>query len=309
MILSTSIGQAKLAKSEKLDVFSIGVNLMPANTLGLFLQENKPLEIERAKQLFQKKGGNIETWQAREKSLLSISLCPNFSSCGARGGRNCLLGSGQNWMSQTSKVAKTMLYILHRDIFFEKISKEAKRHMKNRKEKTISGRFNLLSDIPSASMKFHNIMLGIAESEKKTYHAYEYTKLSYSIWQNKISEYNGKFRIVFSVNKGGGGEFSNNQARKDISTIAREATPFLANNQSIAIIVPDKQKEDCIKYAADLGFSAIDGDEHDIRTLDPERSIVFLSAKGMLRAEHKKENSFTDVFELSEVYDLLQEMK
>jgi hypothetical protein len=310
-ILSTSEGQAKLEKSVALNVFSMGVNLMPANTLGLFLREAEESEIQKARNLFERRGGDLALWDERKEGFRTLSLCPSFSTCGARGGRNCLLGSGQNWMSQASKVAKTMFYLLHREMFFSTIEKEGKTIFR-KKGMSFSGRFNLLSDIPTASMRFHNMMYDLAGD--RTYLAYEYTKLPYSTWGKKIDEYNNKagresIRIVFSVNKGGGGAGSNNREVKTLWDSAHEAAQYIHNDQSIAIIVPNSEKTNIMQKTEEDGWIVVDGDEHDIRTLDKPRSIVFLSAKGMLRKESRKENTLTDVFSGDEVASLLSKMK
>lgn len=313
-ITSNSQGQYKLAKGlNELNIYQFGVNLMPAMTMGLFLLEATESEKDKAFQLFIDHGGDISQVFEKTEELINKNLCPAYSTCGKNGGKNCLLGSGQNWMTQASKVAKTLMFHLHPDIFWAKIEKEVKTKV-CKVNSEIGGRFNLLSDSPKDAVQFHNLINSLAEQENKVYSGWEYTKLSFDIWQRAISKLNQdvNFRLVYSVNRGGGDKKSSNKNRLTNIEIAQRIQPFISQGQSAAIIITNMKgdKEQALQLVENKGLSVVDGDLHDVRTLDKPGSLVLLNAKGMLRTHYKKvglEN--TDVFDITQLSDLCDKIK
>ena len=308
-ITSNSQGQYKLAKGlEELNIFQFGVNLMPAMTLGLFLEEASDKEKNKAFQLFTQHGGDTTLLFDKLNELKNKNMCPAYSSCGKNGGKNCLLGSGQNWMTQASKVAKTLIYHLHQDIFWHKLESEVKTKVWNQ-ESEFGGRFNLLSDSPRDAVKFHNLINNLAEQANKVYSGWEYTKLSFDTWARAISQLNSavNFRLVYSVNRGGGDKKSINKNRISNTEIAQRIQPFIAAGHGAAVIITNMKgdKEKALQLVESKGLSVVDGDIHDVRSLDKPGSIVLLTAKGMLRTHYKKvdiEN--TDVFDIASLSDL-----
>ena len=308
-ITSNSQGQYKLAKGlEELNIFQFGVNLMPAMTLGLFLEEASDKEKNKAFQLFIDHGGDISQVIEKQEELKNKNLCPAYSTCGKNGGKNCLLGSGQNWMTQASKVAKTLMFHLHQDLFWAKIQKEVKTKVYNQNSE-FGGRFNLLSDSPRDAVKFHNLINNLAEQANKVYSGWEYTKLSFDTWARAIPQLNSdvNFRLVYSVNRGGGDKKSINKIKLSNSEIAERIQPFIAAGHGAAVIITNMKgdKEKAIQVVESKGLSVVDGDIHDVRSLDKPGSIVLLTAKGMLRTHYKKvgiEN--TDVFDIAALSDL-----
>lgn len=53
----------------------------------------------------------------------------------------------------------------------------------------------------------------------------------------------------------------------------------------IMVIRDDARKQIAMQDLADVGYNVIDGDEHDLRFLDPKGSLVLLRAKGKARYE------------------------
>lgn len=308
-ITSNSQGQYKLAKGlDELNVFQFGVNLMPAMTLGLFLTEANEDEKSKAFRLFAEHGGDTTYLHDNIENLINKNMCPAYSTCGKNGGKNCLLGSGQNWMTQASKVAKTLVYHLHQDIFWQKIQKEVISKLYTI-EAEFGGRFNLLSDSPKDAIQFHNLINNLAEEANKAYSGWEYTKLSFDIWNRAISKLNQdvNFRLVYSVNRGGGDKKSSNKNRLTNIEIAQRIQSFISQGHSAAVIITNMKgdKEQALQLVENKGISVVDGDLHDVRTLDKPGSLVLLTAKGMLRTHYKKvglEN--TDVFDITQLSDL-----
>lgn len=66
------------------------------------------------------------------------------------------------------------------------------------------------------------------------------------------------------------------------------ALAYLEKGHSVAVVVPEDVKHHLVGLEIDLGPAAalfIDGDEHDLRFLDPPGSIVLLKPKGYIRTD------------------------
>lgn len=61
---------------------------------------------------------------------------------------------------------------------------------------------------------------------------------------------------------------------------AVESAAYLAAGQSVAVVVPDDSHKIGWFMLDDLEVNVVDGDEHDLRFLDPPGSLVMLSPKG-----------------------------
>lgn len=61
---------------------------------------------------------------------------------------------------------------------------------------------------------------------------------------------------------------------------AEEAAAYLRAGQSVAVVVPDDSHKIGWFMLGDVEVNVVDGDEHDLRFLDPPGSLVMLSPKG-----------------------------
>lgn len=175
------------------------------------------------------------------------NTCPNHSTeCSAA----CLFFAGRGAMKKTqdARIAKTKMFFEDRARFFEALNADIYVFNKNAADLGLRPviRPNLISDIRwekhGLPQRWHNILW------------MDYTK---------IPNRRGlppNYRLTFS--------FSGNNldaCRKALANGMNVAVPFLGS-------LPDRW----------LGHPVIDGDEHDLRFLDPHPCIVGLRAKGRL---------------------------
>lgn len=192
-----------------------------------------------------------------------FQVCPKATdACTAL----CLynVGNGHYPNVRTGRLNKTRWFHLDRDTFMEKLVGDieflARKAMKNSLEPVV--RLNGTSDLPWEKIRcerggkiFRNVMHAFPEIQ-----FYDYTKIPNRRSATLIPNYH----LTFSLSE------SND-------TEAREA---LANGMNVAVVM--KLLRDDPKPTTWNGFPVIDGDEHDVRSLDPKGGhIVALFGKGM----------------------------
>lgn len=183
-------------------------------------------------------------------TLSGKNLCPHASEGCALA---CLNTSGLGKMQsvQKARIAKTKEFLNNREAFVSTLEKEIDSKVKNAKKKMekIAFRLNVLSDLP-----WYNIV----DMEKNSdISFYDYTPNLSRMIQFLKGELPSNYHLTFSRKE-------NNQAQCEL---------ILAMGGNVAVVF-DKLPQ---TY---LGKPVIDGDETDLRFLDPKGVIVGLKAKG-----------------------------
>lgn len=183
-------------------------------------------------------------------TLSGKNLCPHASEGCAIA---CLNTSGLGKMQsvQKARIAKTKEFLNNREAFVSTLEKEIDSKVKNAKKKMekIAFRLNVLSDLP-----WYNIV----DMEKHSdISFYDYSPNLKRMIQYLNGELPKNYHLTFSRKE-------NNQAQCEL---------VLAMGGNVAVVF-DKLPQ---TY---LGKPVIDGDETDLRFLDPKGVIVGLKAKG-----------------------------
>jgi len=182
------------------------------------------------------------------------SVCPMAGYCG----NGCLNKTGMNQMTThlPARVKRTLFLIKHPKEFILKASQEIERQVvkAERESLEIAVRPNLLSDQPkmarALARQFRNVQF------------YDYTKIR-AFHRNVMDNYH----LTYSY-----------------SERTRELDVIKAMNAgiNIAVIFAVKKKDDLPASVILFGreLEVIDGDEHDLRFLDPKGVVVGLRWKG-----------------------------
>jgi hypothetical protein len=190
-------------------------------------------------------------------NLSGYNVCPEASKGCAAACLN-LSGMGVFKVNQLARINKTKYFIENRELFLNQLDHEIKLLKKKSKllGLKLAIRLNGTSDLPFERYKIKDNK-SLMELNKDVIF-YDYTKIKNRL--NSLLPNN--YKLTFSRSE------SNDHELKDIK-------------QNIAVVFKNKLPK---KY---LNKKVIDGDEHDLRFLDPKNSIVGLLAKG----KAKKDNS------------------
>lgn len=188
-------------------------------------------------------------------TLSGKNLCPHASEGCAIA---CLNTSGLGAMQsvQKARIEKTKEFLNNREAFVSTLEKEIASKVKTSKKKMekIAFRLNVLSDLP-----WYNIV----DMEKHSdISFYDYTPNLKRMVQFLNGELPKNYHLTFSRKE-------NNQAQCEL---------VLAMGGNVAVVF-DKLPQ---TY---LGKPVIDGDETDLRFLDPKGVIVGLKAKGKAKKD------------------------
>lgn len=187
--------------------------------------------------------------------LSGKQLCPHRSKgCEI----SCLNTSGMGAFSnvQAARIKKSKFLIEQRDTFLSSLNKELTNAQKasTRKKGKLASRLNVLSDLPWQNLiemeKFPDVQF------------YDYTPNPKRMIQYLQGELPQNYHLTFSRKE-------NNQAMVEL----------IANMGGNIAVVFDQLPE---TY---LGKPVIDGDETDLRFLDPKGVIVGLKAKGKAKRD------------------------
>ena len=191
--------------------------------------------------------------------LSGFEVCPRRSA-GCTAACLNLAGRGRMIRAQTARIRKTVEYFVDRDAFMAGLVKDVETGMRRSAQRGLVPvfRFNGTSDIRWELVKvnrgphvFQNIMLAFP-----TIQFYDYTKIANR--RNLPPNYH----LTFSYSG-------------DNQKATEEA---LARKMNVAVVFAVKKG---YKLPATFwGRPVIDGDEHDLRFMDPKRVIVGLRAKG-----------------------------
>lgn len=166
-------------------------------------------------------------------------------------------GRGQMTSVQKARLRKTEMFFENKSEFMDTLHKEIKQTMKQaeRKNMTPAIRLNGTSDIPWERVKYGN--------HKNVFEAfpdlqfYDYTK------RTDRKDLPSNYHVTFSLSE-------------DNDEAAKEA---LKNGMNVAVVFRDELPETF------WGYPVYDGDDTDLRFLDPQGHVIGLKAKGSAKKD------------------------
>ena len=195
-----------------------------------------------------------------------VQLCPMAAIAGCE--KACLFTAGRGAMNSVmlSRLRKTLYFNQYRDLFMHQLHNELIRERAKAKRKgyKLIVRLNGTSDIRWENIAvsgYANIMQALPDIIY-----YDYTKLA----NRKVP---ANYDLTFSYSG------------------ASEYLPFVqkavANGERIAVVFRDRSIVDAMLANGEtfLGLPVVDGDNSDIRHLDPKGAVVALYAKGKARKD------------------------
>ena len=177
----------------------------------------------------------------------------------------CLDDTGRRSVFQRihfSKIAKTILFFQHRDWFLNQLRKELTNKIRTgeRSNQTVAIRLNVLSDIPWEQF-------GIFDDFPQLI-GYDYTKD-----RRRIGQVRPNYWTTFS-----------RSGRNERATISA-----LRHGNNVAVVFADSRGPKHTRLPETYkGFEVIDGDQNDLRFLDPRGVVVGLKLKSPTNADYFK---------------------
>jgi hypothetical protein len=195
-----------------------------------------------------------------------VQLCPMAKTAGCE--KACLFTAGRGAMNSVmlSRLRKTLYFNQYRDLFMQQLHNELIRERAKAKRKgyKLIVRLNGTSDIRWENIAvsgYANIMQALPDI---TY--YDYTKLA----NRKVP---ANYDLTFSYS--------------GVSEYLPFVQKAVANGERIAVVFRDRSIVDAMLANGEtfLGLPVVDGDNSDIRHLDPKGAVVALYAKGKARKD------------------------
>lgn len=203
----------------------------------------------------QKKGFLTGILYLAPAKLSGVEVCP-FRSPGCT--HLCLntAGMGVYDTVQAARIRKTKEYFADKAAFLDKLEKEAKAVIRKADKMGLIPvfRFNGTSDMPALALNMAERLPG--------HQLYDYTKIP-KPWERERQNYH----LTFSLSE-------NNWP---------EAQEALENGVSVAVVF-DTKKDKPLPVMW-RGYLVVDGDDTDLRFLDPKGVIIGLRAKGRARTQ------------------------
>jgi hypothetical protein len=196
-----------------------------------------------------------------------VQLCPMAKTAGCE--KACLFTAGRGAMSNVmlSRLRKTLYFNQYRDQFMHQLRNELIRESAKAKRKgyKLIVRLNGTSDIRWENIAvsgYASIMQALPDIQ-----FYDYTKLANR--RNIPANYD----LTFSYS--------------GVSDYAPYVAKAVANRDRIAVVFRDRSIVDAMLANGEtfLGLPVVDGDNSDIRHLEPKGVIVALYAKGKARKD------------------------
>lgn len=196
-----------------------------------------------------------------------VQLCPMAATAGCE--KACLFTAGRGAMSNVmlSRLRKTLYFNQYRDLFMNQLHNEIIRERAKAKRRgyKLIVRLNGTSDIRWENIKvsgYANIMQAVPDI---TY--YDYTKLANR--KNVPANYD----ITFSYS--------------GVPAYAPYVAKAVAKGERIAVVFRDRAIVERMLANGEtfLGLPLVDGDDSDIRHLEPKGVVVALYAKGKARKD------------------------
>ena len=193
-------------------------------------------------------------------------LCPMAAIAGCE--KACLFTAGRGAMNSVmlSRLRKTLYFNQYRDLFMNQLHNELIRERAKAKRKgyKLIVRLNGTSDIRWENIAvggYANIMQALPDI---TY--YDYTKLA----NRKVP---ANYDLTFSYS--------------GVPDYAPYVAKAVANGERIAVVFRNRAIVDAMLANGEtfLGLPVVDGDNSDIRHLDPKGAVVALYAKGKARRD------------------------
>jgi hypothetical protein len=193
-------------------------------------------------------------------------LCPMAAIAGCE--KACLFTAGRGAMNSVmlSRLRKTLYFNQYRDLFMHQLHNELIRERAKAKRKgyKLIVRLNGTSDIRWENIAvggYANIMQALPDI---TY--YDYTKLA----NRKVP---ANYDLTFSYS--------------GVPDYAPYVAKAVANGERIAVVFRNRAIVDAMLANGEsfLGLPVVDGDNTDIRHLDPKGAVVALYAKGKARRD------------------------
>jgi hypothetical protein len=193
-------------------------------------------------------------------------LCPMAKTAGCE--KACLFTAGRGAMNSVmlSRLRKTLYFNQYRDLFMNQLHNELIRERAKAKRRgyKLIVRLNGTSDIRWENIAvggYANIMQALPDI---TY--YDYTKLA----NRKVP---ANYDLTFSYS--------------GVPDYAPYVAKAVANGERIAVVFRNRAIVDAMLANGEsfLGLTVVDGDNTDIRHLDPKGAVVALYAKGKARRD------------------------
>jgi len=195
-----------------------------------------------------------------------VQLCPMAKTAGCE--KACLFTAGRGAMSNVmlSRLRKTLYFNQYRDLFMNQLQNELIRERAKAKRKgyKLIVRLNGTSDI-----RWENVGLGYAYANimqaLPDIQFYDYTKIA------NRKHIPANYDLTFSYS--------------GVPGYAPYAAKAVANGERIAVVFRDRSIVDAMLANGEtfLGLPVVDGDNSDVRHLEPKGVIVALYAKGKAR--------------------------
>jgi hypothetical protein len=195
-----------------------------------------------------------------------VQLCPMAKTAGCE--KACLFTAGRGAMSNVmlSRLRKTLYFNQYRDLFMHQLQNELIRERAKAKRKgyKLIVRLNGTSDI-----RWENIGLGYAYANimqaLPDIQFYDYTKIA------NRKHIPANYDLTFSYS--------------GVPDYAPYVARAVANGERIAVVFRDRSIVDAMLANGEtfLGLPVVDGDNSDVRHLEPKNVIVALYAKGKAR--------------------------
>jgi hypothetical protein len=195
-----------------------------------------------------------------------VQLCPMAKTAGCE--KACLFTAGRGAMNSVmlSRLRKTLYFNQYRDLFMHQLHNELIRERAKAKRKgyKLIVRLNGTSDIRWENIAvsgYANIMQALPDIIY-----YDYTKLA----NRKVP---ANYDLTFSYS--------------GVPDYAPFVAKAVANGERIAVVFRDRSIVDAMLANGEtfLGLPVVDGDNSDIRHLDPKGAVVALYAKGKARKD------------------------
>jgi hypothetical protein len=195
-----------------------------------------------------------------------VQLCPMAKTAGCE--KACLFTAGRGAMNSVmlSRLRKTLYFNQYRDLFMQQLHNELIRERAKAKRKgyKLIVRLNGTSDIRWENIAvsgYANIMQALPDIIY-----YDYTKLA----NRKVP---ANYDLTFSYS--------------GVSEYLPFVQKAVANGERIAVVFRDRSIVDAMLANGEtfLGLPVVDGDNSDIRHLDPKGAVVALYAKGKARKD------------------------
>ena len=196
-------------------------------------------------------------------NLAGYNTC-QFASAGCR--MACLNTAGRGRMTaiQESRIKKTKYFFEKKQEFLEQLKKEISLAVGRAERKGLKPcfRLNLTSDIPWENVRLKSSGLSIFDSFPQV-QFYDYTKSFKRALNYLQGRLPSNYQITFSRSE-------SNQSYADM---------ILKAGGNVAVVFRDKLPADY------NGKQVIDGDETDLRFLDPSNCVVGLTEKGLAKQD------------------------